>query len=230
MSSIAQRTFQQVCADAAALLNDLGQQDATAVNLLPFLNQAWGEIQDEFAIYGLEFGETVIQASNVSYTALASTIALAVGITDFAEPIEIWERGSIAEEWNQPPMRRVMRLPAPSNTAPGTLGIYEFSEGLMKVNPCSVNRLILLRYQKQFAYVSNASLPVGIDGFYFPLVALTAANYALTTERPTAGALEMKYEKRLDAAITRQINNQQKVDTPRRPFNSGDDGNVFIKF
>lgn len=234
-STWADLTFANVTADAAAKLNDSAQAVYTTTLLLPFINAAWMQIQNEFGIYQIEFGEKVITgAGKVTYTANASTIALDASITDFDLPIEIWERSSPAngEEWI--PMQRVMRLDAPPiNATPQTLGQYEFSQDTIKVNPCTVDRLIMLRYQIVGAVVAagNQATAIGLNQFFEPLANGTAYKASITTNRADLiGSLRTEFLESLDSAIQKVINNQQAVPVPRTPFSNYSSYPDFIRY
>src|SRR3990167_1353611 len=142
MSGLSTRTINQALADACsiAFLNEAAQGTYTNALLLPLAAFVTGEIEDEFAKYGLQVKEK-FDATNFSYTANASSITIAGAVTDFRHPIEMWEKPT-GGEWI--PMERVNNLPAPPLTAPAILGQWEYSEQTIKVNPCSVARSILI--------------------------------------------------------------------------------------
>ena len=220
MSTIASRTFAQACTDAAALLNDSAQEVYTTALLMPMAALTYLEIQQAFEIDEIPFGETIVTLDD--YVANASTIVLSAGaaLTDFQEPIEIWQRAvNSTEEWT--PILRVARLPAPPSTAPQAISEWEWSEGVIKVNPCSLNRDIRCRYIKQLAYATSG-VAVGVEDFYLPMVKGTAAKAAKATGRDDLHAqYQAEYLMDRESAGIQAVKNRQVIRNTRRPYRPG---------
>jgi len=217
MSTISARLFSDVFTDVRGLLNDeevAGGEVFFDTKLLPLAAQIHGELQDEFANNDIEIAEKMSTA--FSYTAHATSIPIPGAVTDFYQPIQIWERATTASEWKEVKMVDDLRVPGVIESS--TLREFSFDEGTILVNPCSTNRLLLVRYQKQLAYPTAAGA-VTIDGFYFPLVAGTAwlAAFSRGREEAATDRLRAMYEKRMEDAINRGVQGGQTIRRGPKP-------------
>jgi len=215
MSEIATRTFAQAFADARGIawLNESDTTEYSDAKLLPVAAFVVGEIQDEFAKHSLPKHETTTQA--VSYVANASSIVL-TGITDFGSPLEIWEKATAGDEWT--PMAQVGRLVAPPQQAPSVLGEWEWSDGVLKVNPCTAARSLLIRYRRTLAYAVAGAMPG--EEYYWAIVAGVAHYACMGTERSgQADRFERKYQKRILDALIIAVKDRQAISI--RPTPSG---------
>src|SRR3990167_9686439 len=115
MSTFTARTFTNVFTDArsAGWLNDISADRHTDAVLLPAGSFAYNEIQEEFAVAGIPRVETV--SDTFAYVAEADSISIPGGITDFAEPLELWEKSTANALWNR--MRLIHEIDTPLETS-----------------------------------------------------------------------------------------------------------------
>lgn len=197
MSTYASRTFQQAFDDARAigLLNDTAKQVYTDAVLLPHGAKAFSTIQRKFAERGLPFVETTTES--LTYTALAVTIVVPVGVTDLSAPLEIWEKGGDDSLWVM--MQRIDDVGAPVINPGVVLGRWEWRNGTICVPACSEDRDIFCRYRRQLAYPA-AGDPVGFDGVYDALVSGTA--FFAATARPDVQAAALSsFKEEMESAV-----------------------------
>lgn len=217
MSTFTTRTFTNVFTDARAvgLLNDAAQDRYTDAVLLPHGAFAYIEIQEDFADAGIPLIETV--TDTFAYTANAASISIPGGITDLAEPLELWEKGDTETADNWLPMKRVAQVGPTPATSLDRLYEWEWSNGAIRVNPCSSARDVFVRYRRQLAYPA-AGDPIGFDRIYLALVAGTA--FFAATARPDvqqkAGVMYVEAKKR---AIRIASRDRQVITYRRRPWN-----------
>jgi hypothetical protein len=214
MSTFTARTFTQVFDDSRAvgLLNDAAKDRYADSVLLPHGAYAHLEIQEEFAATGIPFVETV--SDDFVYTALQETIPVPGAITDFAEPLELWEKGTNDSLWV--PMLRASHLMPPLDTNLDSLAFWEWENGAIRVLPCSENRSVFVRYRRQLAYPA-AGTTVGFDRIYLALVAGTAFFAATAREdvQKKAGAM---YATAIQRAIRIASRDRQALTYRRQPW------------
>jgi len=216
MSSIADSTFTNVFDDARADLSDVAKDVYTDAVLLPHGVRCYFEIQDEFAKRDLTLLETI--TTSLTYAADASTIVIPGSITNLYAPLEIWERDTTAENWQE--LKRTNHLGPDPAQARDRLHFYEWSEGSIKVNPATKTKLILCRYQRQLARPAAAT-KIGFEGIFSPLTLGTAWRAAKSKSRTDLDILGMRgdYYKAIKDSImiaTRQLQSESVRQEPYR--------------
>ena len=215
MSTFTARTFTNVFTDAraAGLLNDIGSDIFTDAVLLPHGAFTHLEIQEEFAASGIPMVETV--SDTFSYTANATSISVPGGITDLREPMELWEKSTSDSVWLR--MYRKGQIPPPPVSYQARLVHWEWLNGAIRVEPCSENRDVFVRYRRQLPYPA-ASDTIGFDGIYLALVAGTAMHAAI--ERPQlVQKASVMYARAIDRAIRIASRDRQMITYRRKPWN-----------
>src|SRR3990167_2078441 len=180
MSEFIDLDFNAVFNDVRQELNDSGGDDYTDAKLLTHAASAHSEIQEELSKHDIVSLETVSTA--FSYTLNDDEIPIPGAVTDFWFPLEIWERRTATDYWQR--MEGPVNLPPPDPQASSIqeLGVWEWSEGKIKVPLIGISRLILIRYKRHLPYPADADT-MDIDGFYWPLVYGTAFRAARRTGR-----------------------------------------------
>lgn len=223
MSSLASRTFSDAFdqARSAAFLNDPSGQVYDDAALLQAGATVFLEIQDEFALHGIPIVEHFTSPSDAfDYVAGDDTIEVPTGIEEeFSEPLELWEESvNGGNAWI--PMQRVAQLPAPPPNNLTYLGVWEWSEDLIKVLPCTRDIRVLVRYRRELAYLDDAGTPVGFDRFY-NCIAPGVSYYVLgPTGRPgLAATCETQYRKALLDSIRRCSRDRQSISFRQQGYN-----------
>ena len=148
------------------------------------------------------------------YTALQTTIPVPGAITDFAEPIELWEKGTSEARWVE--MKRVSRLRPPLETNLNTLKIWEWENGAIRVLPCTANRDVFVRYRRELAYPAAAGT-VGFDRIYRALIARTV--FLAAKDQPQLQAkADGVYRERMESAIRIPGRDRQVITIRRKPW------------
>lgn len=153
-----------------------------------------------------------ISAATNGTAQLQQIINVSPNVVDMYEPLEVWQRLDATQEWEWVP--KVDRLDADPVVSYNHLQAYEWSDGVIKVNACSNNMLIMVRYTRQLAY-PVASSTLSVEGFYYPLVRGVAREAFWATKRYSEGdRQDLKYKETLEGAILRAKRASQGV--PRR--------------
>lgn len=212
MSELGQRTLASLCTDARSvdLLNDVAIRIYTNTVLLPVAARTIGEIQREFARHNIPTREKI--TTSLTYVANASSIDTST-IADFEEPLELWERtAGSGGLWI--PMTRVNQIPPPLPQNMLILGMWEWSDDVLRVVPSVSNRDIYCRYRSQLPYPAADTEKVGGVGYYWAAVAGTAYRaYKGTGRTDQRAELKLEYDTALLGAISVASLDRQKIST-----------------
>jgi hypothetical protein len=201
---------------AAALLSDASKITMTYVYQLPFLKLAWDELQEELIANDIvDIEESVSSAITVN----AGTKELTSGVpTDFVVPIKLWERAVGETDVDLIPMTK--REPDPTEAQVAELEVWYFAEGLIKFRGATSNRVIVIRYQKELAAISNENTILPIQNVKSFLAYRTAGIIAETRQnKDRAAKLHDRAEYFLRKTLGTKVKDEQSE--PVRPHRYG---------
>lgn len=215
-----------VMGDAAAVLNDVARNLYTNTIQLPYIGMANGELQDVLLSYGID-----IQRKNSAAIDVAAGALVVALPADFLVPIKLYERadGSTSEaDWV--PMHEQDSLVGFMQTS--TLGVWSFYDNKVNLAGSTVNREVLMEYERSLASVATASSPVDADKFQRYLSRKTAelcARFVGMNSTLADEILTREVGPAENDLVTILVGNQQGVRHRRSSFSSGRATGVVIR-
>lgn len=215
---MADPTISEVNTLVAQLLGDPLVEVFDAATQQPFIGMAYRELWDLMLRWDLQ--KTNREAYVTIPANTASMTPAAMGLSDFGEPDELWERGSTSESWR--PMQSadfiVDQTPKP------TIGIWAWENDTFLFVPATGQRLL------RIAYSASGNCPtsgaVGIDNS-LSFLAVRAASFlaarngnATEAERLKGEALGSRMEADGSGGILRSLvlpMLREKQNRPKRP-------------
>jgi len=173
---MADTTISEINGLVAQLLGDPDMEVFTAPVQLPFIGMAYREFWDLMMQWDLQKVNRT-----ATYTLPANTTSITpatMGITDWGEPEDLWERGSSAEPWAH--MRSVDYLPDP--TPRSVLGVWAYEGDTLLFVPSTSIRYLKINYIASGACPTSG--PVGIDNSLSFLAVRTASYLAGRNMQP----------------------------------------------
>lgn len=201
---------------AAAFLNDAGKQLYTNAVLLPFLKDAYEELQQR-----LEDNEIVLV--NEENTVVINVAANATSITsptDMARPIAMLERSDgSTEEWS--PIEEVDWI---DENLDDEMRIVQWCwrEDTIYINPPTTARDVILRYQKELTAITSENSAIAVRNSSRFLAARTASLAAMDVgENPSrAMNLDARAERAFDTIIRLEVKQRQSHPVKPNPYGS----------
>jgi hypothetical protein len=224
-----------VIESAAAKLNDTQQAIWTDARLMPHVKAAVNWLASQIANISTQYFEKVAgqpYSSDIVYA--GGTVDLTLSLpADLYEPESLEYRLTAAEEWS--PMERTSALPSQVTSQPGVLTTWEWSGRTLRVNPCTANALIRLRYLALMPDVDDVGNPIPIDNCVQALAFATAANaYAARGQATQAAAMWGKEGDPpsgacmyLGLVLGIIVKNEQLLPRRAAPFSSGTFGSQY---
>lgn len=211
---------------AASLMNDTAKTIYTYAAMVPYINIAMQELQEEFELNAIPVTEAV--SSIINMPAGSSAIIFnGVGVpslpNDMIEPLQLWERNGGTNPFI--PMKRKDFLPGNmQGTQINQFQYYVWQSNEIRVLPSNAVNDIKIDYIKQlFQPVVNENSFINIINAQTFLEFRTAALLAEFIERniSSANALNTYAVMRMDTAKGISSKGKQKITTRRRPFRAG---------
>lgn len=137
----------------AGILNDTALSLYTYTAQLPYLKKSNEELEQHFAVYGVQ----VERKKSAAIVVLAGALVLALP-ADFFLPIKLFERasGNVNDPWV--PMTESSW--EPDGTVPvNTLGYWAFRNNAINFVGSTVDRDVLLEYERTLAVITSSSSP-----------------------------------------------------------------------
>lgn len=163
----------------AALVNDPNKVTYTYAKMLPYIKIVYIRLQNRLILLGHPFlaeisANTTVTAGSAEITTLAGplTVKEVVG-----EPFTLFERAVGANDDSWTPME--FNKWEENRLAGATLDGWVWREGVIKVNPATVNREVKLRFIKNFALITDQTSNLEHDSFADYLAHATAAYIAM---------------------------------------------------
>lgn len=142
-----------VMTQAAGMLNDTALSLYTQAVQLPYLIKANEELEQHFAIYGVQ----VERKKGAVITVLANALVLALP-ADFFLPIRLFERG--VGENNQSWVPMTERTWEPETAVPTTNLVYwAFRGNAINFIGATADREVLMEYERMLAVITSAASP-----------------------------------------------------------------------
>lgn len=205
---------------ARAALNDASGQLFTNNVLLPFLNNAWEDLQSEMQVNGLPtvFGATAALTIPAGAIVL-STVSTPPLPTNLVEPQNLYERRPGETRWY--PMGE---YPGLLPTYQGeTLGIWQWRGDTIKFVGATTDREILIEYTSSLPEITGANTVIPIDSAKLFLAYKTAAEAASDVgqnpQRAESLSARANVEKQKFIAI--RVKGLQGLSVRRIPYTSG---------
>lgn len=211
-------TVTDVVTEAQALLNDTAGAIFTLAKLLPFVNKAYKELQNDYIDNGVQTVDEV--SANVDLTVGDNEIAPQADIgTDFIEPVALYERpnGSTSEDdWVL--MQQVAWIP--NAEATDTFGIWAWQEQAIKLPRATVDIEVRVRYKKALTKFTVGGDTVAIENAQTFLAARAAAlAAAMVGENYTrAEALQADADKAKEILLSINAKVRQNVPIRKRAY------------
>lgn len=137
---------------ARVYLNDVAASIFTNTALLPLVIMANEELEKLLIIIGAEVQRNNSAAITVSANALTITLPV-----DFLLPISLKERrvGGTENDWED----MTEQIWSPEYVPAPTINYWAFSNNAIRIPGASVNREVLLKYDRQLAVITSSSSP-----------------------------------------------------------------------
>ena len=197
---------------AKAYLNDSAQATFTDAVLLPCLEVAVLNLENEFRVNGIAFEKRI--SIDISVTSDSST-ELPEYPVDFIEPIKLYERDAGSddkwilmneEEWEP-------------DVTPGSLLVYwAFRNGLIYFPGCTTDRDVRLYYKGTLTKPTTASSVIDIieSKGYLAVRTAQVAMKNIANNSTRAVELEVDVQEEKDLLLRAMINNGQQVASGRK--------------
>jgi hypothetical protein len=214
-----------VLAKSASLLNDTARTVYTYAALLPYLQIAMQELQEEFQLRNIsssQFTSAVITVPAGTAQIIYNGVGVPTLPIDMIEPQQLWERPSGIDPYI--PMIKRDYIPHQlEGILVTTFGFYVWESQTIKFLPASGNIDVKIDYIKElFQPLVDENSAIGIINAASFLEYRTAALAAEFIERNQSNANSMNTYAvlALDRAAGIGINGKQAISTRRRPFRS----------
>ena len=204
------------CMDSsAALLADPAKITYTYVFQLPYFKIAWDELQESLVANGIvDVDEVTSSPATITAGAKEWTSAPA----DLLFPITLWEKAVGASDTEYKEMDE--RIADPSESPESELGIWSFSEGVVKFRGATTDRVVTMRYQRELAAIVGDATVLPVLGVKNFLAFRTAGLIArVRGNRTRANDLDADAGKHHDDVISTKVKDEQG--TPVRPKRYG---------
>lgn len=193
-------------------LNDVAGDLYTNDFLLPFLQNAWDDLQSELQVHGLP--ATTQQSVALAVTAGATSVSPLP--STFIEPITLYERKDSTEDWV--PMREVKSLITQGEPT-DTLGTWCFVDEELQVHASNMDREVLIEFTGTLVEISGANTNLPLNGALLCLAYKTAAEAAEAMgNRTRSDRLESKAEVEKSKFIKTRIKGSQGLTVRRIPY------------
>jgi hypothetical protein len=212
-----------VLAKSATLLNDTARTIYTYAALLPYLQIAMQELQEEFQLRNISSSQLTSAAITVP-AGISQIVYNGIGVptlpTDMIEPQQLWERPSGIDPYI--PMIKRDYIPHQlEGVLVTSFGFYVWENQTIKFLASSMNNDIKIDYIKElFQPLVDENSPVNIINAATFLEYRTAALAAEFIERnqSNANSLNTYAVLAIDRATGIGIKGKQAITTRRRPF------------
>ncbi len=214
-----------VLAKSASLMNDTARTIYTYTALLPYLQIAMQELQEEFQLRNISSS----QITSALITVPAGTSQIQYGgpptltlPSDMIEPAQLWERPSGIDPYI-PLIKRDYIPHQLEGVLVTTFGFYVWDNQMIKFLPSTQNNDIKIDYVKElFQPIVDENSPINIINAASFLEYRTAGLAAEFIERniASANALNAYAVLAIDRATGIGIKGKQAIMTRRRPFRS----------
>lgn len=200
---------------SAVILNDVAKTNYTYAAMLPLLQKANQELEQQLIIYGA----SPVRLASPAITVLANAVSLTLPV-DFLLPLRLFERLNSSEQWQ--PMEEKRWNPE-SYTPTTSLTYWAFYNNLINFPGATVGREVLLEYQRRLLVISTSG---STEDFYLTLSFLAArtaelcARYIGMNTTVADGIRDNDVFKAEDALFRVLVLNGQGVGARRRKFNS----------
>lgn len=199
---------------AAAFLNDTGRQLYTNTVLLPFLQDAYDELQQR-----LEQNEIPIIAEDSSIiNVAANATTITSPPSDLVRPISMEERADeSSDDWI--PVDEVEWIDSNLDDATGIVQ-WAWREETICINPPTTAREIKLKYQKALTAITGENSAISVKNSTRFLAARTASLAATDIgENPTRAAiLDVRANVAFDAMINLEVKQRQSHPVKPKPY------------
>ncbi len=202
---------------ARAALNDRSAQLFTNDVLLPFLNNAWEDLQSEMQVNGLPTVYETTSALTIPAGAIiisgSSTPALP---SDIIEPRNLYERAPSETRWI--PMQEYNSL-LPT-TQGSTLNLWQWREDELRLVGSTAIREVLIEYVKSLIEIVGPNTVIPLNAAKLYLAYKTAAEAAsdIGQNGTRASSLSARAEVEKAKFIAIRVKGQQGVSTRRIPY------------
>lgn len=190
---------------AATHLNDPSQLVYTSSVLIPFLNSALWEVEEELAVYDVN----PIKKDSATIDVAIAAATLAAFPADYISPVNVYERNrDSSDSWRLVPM--AVDINKDLITQPATEILEWAPRGSALIfNPPTTEREVLLEYWKGLTVVTGTGQTIDIEETKNWLALLTARNAAMDAgNSPTKAA---SYEGRIITSKDRVVRRLQKL-------------------
>lgn len=208
------KTSGSVMLRAATHLNDPSQLVWTSGVMLPFLNMALGELDDELAVHGVSplRNESIIATVDIADT----TIAMPVG---FVEAVSLSERirGS-SDFWRE--VDEVRWIDRNLTTQTEIVQWATRGQSAIEINAPQSDREVLLRYIAGITEATGTGTTLDYDASANYLGLLTAKNAARDGGNSSSkvSMLEPDITRARDRMLRRLVKGKQSIGVRRRPY------------
>jgi hypothetical protein len=202
---------------ARAALNDRQGQLFTNDVLLPFVNNAWEDLQSEMQNNGLP---TVYETSAVlsipAGAIVVSTASTPPLPTDIIEPRNVYEKLSSETRWI--PMKEYNDL-LPS-TQGNRLGLWQWRDDELRLVGSTVATQLLIEYTKSLIDITGPNTVIPLNAAKLFLAYKTAAEAAsdIGQNGTRASSLSLRAEVEKSKFISIRVKGTQGVSTRRIPY------------
>lgn len=201
----------------SVFLNDTNGAIYPSTVLLPFVQKAWDDLEQELQSNGVTEIKEVTSALTVPINTPVLN-AVSGFPADFLDPIELSERpaGGTIDQW-----KLMTQLQWEPTIVPmGEIRYWDYREGEIKVNPSTAVREILLKYIKSLPPITSVNTVITIPAASAYLSARTAELAAGNIgENPNRAAVcKMEADSALMKCINVMIKQNQSIPVRRRRF------------
>lgn len=162
---------------SAALLNDVNKVTYTYAKQLPYFKIVYTKAQNRLLLLG---HPTLAEVSVVStVTAGIDEVTLVDGTAardKMSQPVSLFERtvGGTEDDWDEMTRGKWEELRTPN----ATLDNWAWREGIIRLNPATVDRQVKVRYSRFFASITDETSAIEHQNFADFLIHGTAAYIA----------------------------------------------------
>ena len=210
----------------ASLQNDTAQDDYTDAAVLPYLNMALRDLQEEFELNSIP----VTEETSVAITIPSGTTKVPFGgnpglPANLIEINQLWESVSGQETWT--PMFKRDYIPQYMvGLEYARFRIWAWKDNAIELLPCSQDNDIKLNYIKSlFPTVTDTSVDLGpkfVNVFsYLGYHTAALCSMFIGENETRAAALQGQAEQALTRSMGISIKGKQSIQTRRKPFRFG---------
>lgn len=209
-------TVNNVVSEAQSMLNDVGQSLFTLAILLPFINKAYDELQNDLIDNGVQVLNEI--SATLSITAGTTTInPQSVIGTNFVEPVRLQERDGAStneDDWVDMDEQDW----EPSEAQQTVLGVWVWREQQINFRGATTDRDVRVFYHKALSVFTVGGDAVGIERAKTFLAARTAALAAglIGENWSRAEALQADADKHKEILLSIYAKKRQNIPKRRR--------------